>query len=582
MDEENHMRRCLKSLLFGLLACHLAVTAAWAAESGSQKDLGDLLVQNTPATHYIWTNNIWYQTGASHTLHWTFDPQGDPYPYTVFVYRENIRTGAREYVSNGGVSPQVRDAFGNPPGSFEPRALSAVTSMQLFSGPVPAAGNWQYVAELRDVTATRVIKSAWAKFNVVTEAVTLGEGAVDTEITQDTTWTADKVYRLRYQVFVHDGVTLTIEPGTVVVSQGQNAILVIEKGGKIVANGSRSLPIVMSCDAAVGERFPGCWAGLVVLGQAPVNVAAADAIAEGIIPATRPVYGGDDPDASSGVLRFVRVEFAGVDFSAEIQPNAFGFHGVGRGTVIEYIQSHYGEDDGIEFFGGTANMKYFVSEASRDDSVDWTFGWNGFAQHGLILQDATGDNGLEADNNEDGINNEPRSHPRFWNMTIIGNPATDLGALFRLGTAVSLRNCIIANFGEFGMEITNDSVPQIAAGNLVVDNCTFWDNAAGEETLAAQLEANAATYLSGQDNVTAANPLLRNIRNEGNPDPRLLDGSPLGLVGAGATPPAVDEPDGDSDILFHFDTWATWQGAFNASVNWLDEWTFFGPEEAYQ
>ena len=144
------MRRCLKSLLLGLLVCHLAVTAGMAAESGSQKDLGDLLVQYTPATHFIWTDNIWYQAGENHTLKWTFDPQGDPYPYTVFVYRENIRTGAREYVSNGSLSPQVRDAFGNAPGSFQPMALSAVTGMQLYSGPVPAAGNWHYVAGLRD------------------------------------------------------------------------------------------------------------------------------------------------------------------------------------------------------------------------------------------------------------------------------------------------------------------------------------------------------------------------------------------------------------------------------------------------
>lgn len=570
--EENHMRRCLRSLLYGLLLCHFAVTASVAAESGSQKELGDLLVQNTTATHYIWTDNIWYQAGETHTLKWTFNPQGDPYPYTVFVYRENIKTGDREYISNGAVSPQVRDSFGNAAGSFRPQALSAVTGMQLFSGPVPAAGNWHYVAELRDVTATRVIKSAWAKFNVVSNVVTLGAGSVDTEISQDTTWTADTVYRLRYQVFVNDGATLTIEPGTIIVGQGQNAIMVVERGGKIIADGRRELPIVMSCDAAVGERFSGCWAGLVLLGRATVNVAADEAFAEGIIPATRPAYGGDNDDDNSGILRFVRVEFAGVDFSPEIQPNAFGLHGVGRGTVVEYIQAHQGEDDGIEFFGGTVNMKYFVSEASRDDSVDTAFGWRGMAQHGLVIQDAGGDNGFEMDNNEDGINNEPRSMPNIWNVTMVGNPAADLGALFRLGTGIRLHNCIFMNFGEFGIEITDDSNGQIAAGNLIIDNCTFWNNAGGQQTLAGQLNTNSSAYLSTQPNVFSVNPWLRNVRHEGNPDPRPLDASPVGLIGRGATPPSNG----------FFDTWATWQGAFGPDLNWLLEWTFFGPEEAYQ
>ncbi len=363
------MQRKLNKLLLGLALCHLSIVAAMAA-SGSQKELGDVLLQQTEATHFIWTDNLWYQAGDTQVLRWTFDPQNDPYPVTIFVYRENIRTGERMYVSNGALSADVRDAFGNGPGEYLPIRPPATTAAQLISTAAPStAGNYQYVAELRDVTATQIVKRAWAKFNVVSNVVTLGEGGQDTEISSDTTWTADTLYRIRHQVFVNSGATLTIEPGTLVVAGGQNAVLVVERGGRLVAEGRRELPIVMTCDDVLGQRQSGCWAGLIMLGRATHNFNG-EPLAEGVIPATRPAYGGIDDDDDSGVLKYVRIEFAGVDFTDQIQPNAFGFHAIGRGTSICYIQAHEGEDDGIEFFGGTANLKYFVSEGSKDDSLD--------------------------------------------------------------------------------------------------------------------------------------------------------------------------------------------------------------------
>ena len=565
------MHRFPKALLLGMAFSQLLTIAAPAADSGARKEIGDVLVQYTPATYYIWTDKIWYQQGQDTevVLRWTANANQDPYPYTTLVYLQNIETGERQYVSNGSLGDEVRDTAGNGAGQFLPQPLLASEGMQLVSTPTPELGHWQFVAELRDVTATRVVKRAYAKFVVVDGTVDLGFNGNDVEISEDTTWTSDKVYRIRYQVFVNSGATLTIEPGTVVAAQGQNAVLVIERGGQIMAEGRRELPIVMTCEANVGQRFSGCWAGLIVLGSAPVNLEGEDAIAEGVLPATRPVYGGDDPEESSGVLKYVRVEFAGVDFTNEIQPNAFGFHGVGSGTVIDHIQAHEGEDDGIEFFGGTANMKYFVSDGAKDDSLDWALGWTGNAQFGFVLQDSVeGDNGIEADNNENGFNNEPRSNPKIWNLTMIGDPSAGHGVHLRRGTAATLRNCVIVGFGEFGFRIENDETFQQATqGNLNLDDCLFW-NSAGAQDLAGQIHPDALSYVDGRTGVISEAPMMRSTQFAGNPDPRALDAAPLGLIGNAASPPSNG----------FFDTSASYLGAFGEE-NWLEEWTNFGAEE---
>ncbi len=566
------MLRLLTVLTIALATTQLAVPAAGAAgPARGRNELGDVLLQFTPATHYIWTDSLWYQPGETVKLYWTADPQGDPYPYTIFVYLENIRTGQRQFLANGTLTSEVRDVFGNPPGSYQPAALPKVSKQQLLSIPAPEVGNWHFVAELRDISATRVVKPAWAKFNVVREVVTLGENGQDTNISSDTTWKADTLYRIRHQVFVNAGATLTIEPGTVVAGKGQNAVLVVERGGKIVAAGRREMPIVMTCDGKIGERQSGCWAGLIVLGRAPVNEA--NPIAEGIIPATRPVYGGDDPDDSSGVFRYVRVEFAGVDFTNEIQPNAFGFHGVGRGTIIEYIQAHEGEDDGIEFFGGTANVKYFVSDGSKDDSLDWALGWRGKAQYGYIrLDEVQGDRGIEADNNENGFDNEPRSSPEIRNVTFVGSSVSNRGIFMRRGTAGKVRNCLVQGFQDFGVRYGDDqTVAQAGAGNLTVSNCILWQNAAGKTALAEQVHSSAAPFLLNAPGMFSVDPKLRNVRYEGNPDPRPLDMSPVGTAGADSVAPS----DG------FFDTSARFHGGFGPEENWLEEWTFFGSEEDY-
>ena len=548
---------------------------AIAQEEAAMEEAAPMVLPNTSAQAYIWTNKLGYATGEQLRVHVTMDAMGDTNTYTQFYYCENIETGERKYIAayatdNLTLHDSIVDASGNAAAAFQATAITTRSQFLIWRGNVPAPGLWHFVAELRSADTTQVVKKAFAKFVVSQNAaVVLGKDGTDTEISEDTVWTNDTIYKINYQVFVNDGATLTLEPGTLILASGQNAVIVVEKGGKIMANGRREAPIVMTCDADVGERFSGCWAGLIVLGDAVVTRGTGHA--EGVLPETRPVYGGSNDEDSSGVLRYVRVEFAGVDFNPETQPNAFGFHGVGSGTVVEYIQAHEGEDDGIEFFGGTANCRYCVSDGAKDDSLDWAHGWRGTAQHVFILQDGRSDNGIEADNDkEQGFNAQPRSHPTLYNLTMIGGGLQEIthqgdGMRIRVGTAVTARNVILTGFGGDAIDVRDNSPSFFTDGTSSIKNAIITDN--GGTTGDSQIVGTGVAAEVGYQDVA---PMLVNVRLEGNPDPRPMLGSPASMVGAASVPPSDGTLETSSQCI----------GAF-CGDNWLEEWTFFGDEADY-
>lgn len=559
------MQRKITLTLAGLILA-LGAAGARAASSGGGRDLADVLLQNTAAKAYIWTDKLGYTAGECVQLRATLDPMGDNNLYTIFTYLENIETGERQYFSPGALQldlvDEVKDFLGGRGGAFVPTKIPLTTPKQAIHPCArPDPGLWHFVGELRSIDTSQVVRKVWAKFVVVSpeNVVELNgaDGGQDMEISADTTWTNDRIYKIKRQVFVNRGATLTIEPGTLIQARGQNAVLVVEKGGKIMADGRREAPIVMTCDQPVGLRESGCWAGLIVLGDASMN--RETGLAEGVLPEGRPVYGGTNDADSSGVLRYVRVEFAGVDFNPETQPNAFGFHGLGSGTVIENIQAHEAEDDGIEFFGGTADCKNCVSSGAKDDSLDWAFGWRGRVQNLFIIQDAGSDNGIEADNDSQGVDSTPRSHPTLNNVTIVsaGNAGKD-GMRIRVGTAITARNVIVTGVDGQALDIRDNSPDLFNDGVSSIANCI----------LNAAVEHNEVPV--SHPCMTIENPMLRNVRYEGNPDPRPVDGSPAAKVGAGA----AMRSDG------FFDTSKQCVGAF-CEDNWLEEWTFFGAEEDY-
>ena len=569
------MKRNWIGRLLGIALCAMPfVAAAQTSDDAAMTDASAMSGPLSPTAMkaMIWTDKLGYSTGEQMNVYLTLDPMGDTNEYTFFVYRENIDTGARQYLplTTGGVlTDDVVDSAGMTAENATAAAVSARDQDRIWRGGVPSPGLWQWVGELRNADATQVVKKIYGKFLVSQQTpVQLGFDGTDTEISTDTTWANDTIYRIRYQVFVNSGATLTIEAGTLIQASGQNAVIVVEKGGKIMAEGRREAPIVMTCDQPVGQRESGCWAGLIILGNAPMT--RGTGLAEGVIPETRPTYGGDDSMDSSGVLRYVRVEFAGVDFNPETQPNAFGFHGVGAGTVIDHIQAHEGEDDGIEFFGGNANCMYCVSSGSKDDSLDWAFGWQGTAQYVFIHQDPQGDNGIEADNDSQGFDRTPRSHPKLYNVTLVGgleqdtNSSSGDGMRIRVGTAITARNVLLTGFGGDALDVRDNSPSLFTDGTSSIKNAIIHAN--GDNTGAAQIVGGVESSVDYMD----VAPMLVNVRYEANPDPRPMLGSPALLVGNAATPPSTDS----------LDTSAQFIGAFG-DENWLEEWTFFGDEIDY-
>jgi hypothetical protein len=223
---------------------------------------------------------------------------------------------------------------------------------------------------------------------------TILQGNLDTR-----TLVKTEKYLIKGQVFVNEGKVLTIQPGTVIFGDKRTkGTLIISKGAKIVAEGTAAEPIVFTSALPTEGRERGDWGGLVILGNAAVNQSSP--LIEGINPPV--VYGGNDPNDNSGILKYVRVEYAGIELTPNNETNSITMGGVGKGTIMEYCQVSYGGDDGFEWFGGNVDGKYFIALGMWDDCYDIDSGWSGHLQFALSVRfqssaDQSGSNIIETD-----------------------------------------------------------------------------------------------------------------------------------------------------------------------------------------
>ena len=278
-----------------------------------------------------------------------------------------------------------------------------------------------------------------------------------------TTLTADKVWTLKGYVYVTDGAKLIIQPGTTIISDiAEKGALIIERGAQLIAKGTAAKPIVFTSGKAVGERTPGDWGGIVLLGRAITNRSSEPTIEGGIGRA----YGGNNDADNSGVLKYIRIEYAGVAAMPNSEINALTLGAVGSGTILENIQTVYANDDAFEFFGGTVNASNLYAYATADDDFDFDFGYRGTITNSISKRDPQfvdmGDagNGVESDNDGVGSTSQPYTHPKLLNLILIGPfnatslPNHNLGLRFRRASQFTIQNSKIIGYqkGSFSLE----------------------------------------------------------------------------------------------------------------------------------
>lgn len=339
-------------------------------------------------------------------------------------------------------------------------------------------------------------------------------------ITTNQTWTSDKIYLLKGFVRVgsdlvlgtvpgkDSGPILTIQPGTVIYGDRETkGTLIIQRGSKIIADGTRENPIIFTSEASVGSKEPGDWGGLVVCGRASNNQANGIFELEGGYAAYS--GGGTTPDDNddSGIIRYVRIEYAGVPINPNQEVNTLTMGAVGRGTTIEYVQATYGLDDSFEWFGGTVNSKYLIAFKGLDDDFDVDFGYSGFVQYGLgvrgaTLADQSGSNGFEVDNDGQGSLNEPFTSGTFSNITIIGPKATretpislqfQSAAQLRRSNRLKIHNSFFTGYPNGIFIDGTNTVNHAANGQLVLKNNVL----AGVENWGGNGFGSAGTVFTG-------------------------------------------------------------------------------------
>ena len=316
-----------------------------------------------------------------------------------------------------------------------------------------------------------------------------GEITFPEEITQDTFLSADCEYLLSQGVgstFVTSGATVRIEEGVTVFGE-QEAACIVTKSGRVEAEGSATNPIVFTSAAPEGSRMPADWGGIVLLGLAKINRVNPDGCdgtngectdtIEGLDPREgRGTFGGNDDAHDCGTLRYVRIEFAGFTFGLDNELNTLTLGGCGTGTTLEYIQAHRGEDDGLEFFGGTADAQYVVVSGTGDDGLDTDQGYSGTISNAIVHHFAprSGDpRGIESDNWSTNNNVAPRTGATFENVTLIGDAQTDQGVVLRRGSFGVIDGGVIVDFAASGVDYRDAAWDQAGAdaGLTLTNTC---------------------------------------------------------------------------------------------------------------
>jgi hypothetical protein len=395
------------------------------------------------------------------------------------------------------------------------------------------------------------------------------------------TWTKDNQYLLDGLVFVNEGQTLTIEPGTVIrgrSGQGENAsALIVARGAKIMAQGTAEEPIIFTGEdddlqGSVSIPDNGLWGGLILLGYAPLNITGNEAQIEGVpFYESRGIFGGNNEDDNSGILKYISIRHGGSEIGEGNEINGLTLGGVGRATTIEFVEVISNKDDGIEFFGGTVNCKYILSVFNEDDAFDYDLGFNGKGQFWLAIQNPSdGDLAVECGGGKDPELGTPYSLPVIFNGTFIGRGShiTNHIVQFNKNAGGIFTNSIFLNqFGGISVEYKesgSSSYAQFTNGNLEVKNNMFWDIA---ENISEDI---FSVFADNGINVTSQNQTFKayflQATNVVSDPGIIISEDSYWLI------PSNNVSDNLAPVPDSWFAEVNFKGAFG-TVNWIDGWT---------
>lgn len=229
----------------------------------------------------------------------------------------------------------------------------------------------------------------WVNWDPQNTAYPAPTVTVTGNITANTTWTSNNIYKLNGIVYVDSSITLTIEAGTIIRGDSATstiATLVIKRSAKLIAEGTANAPIVFTSGKGAGSRNRGDFGGIIILGRAQNNLSGGIGLIEGITQSAENAHGGTDNTDNSGILRYIRIEYGGVPLTPGNEINGLTMGSVGSGTTIDYIQTSAIADDAFEWFGGSVNCSHLVSYQNQDDDFDTDIGFSGKVQFGLIVR----------------------------------------------------------------------------------------------------------------------------------------------------------------------------------------------------
>lgn len=402
--------------------------------------------------------------------------------------------------------------------------------------------------------------------------------------------------------YVQAGGVIVIPAGTVIIGEFiTKGTLIVQRSGKIIADGTPECPIIFTSERPAGFRSPGDWGGIIILGRAAINTpsGADSAEIEGFGAGLGPIYGGQPVvnNDSSGVLRYIRLEFPGINLTgiSGNEINGLTMGGVGSRTVIDYVQVSYSGDDSFEWFGGTVNCKHLIAFKGVDDDWDTDNGFRGKVQFGLSVRDSgiydvSTSNGFESDNNSNspvsGAYNNPRTKPIFSNMTVVGpygqtgwslNALWGRGSHERRSSLECIYNSIILGW-KVGYRFDGTGVANAAAGDTIqVRNIIFGGNVTLADNAANSFNAPAFIQTPSYSNPVFSNASSVQLINPFGIYPNVpLPADNVDYWMPAGTSPALSGSNFSNPNLSGFEN-VSYVGAFGTS-NWTYKWAQFNPK----